>query len=49
MAKSHTTDLQEATVASTQNPVLKEFAMDDMGTDFLHRLGAQTLLRGNVR
>ena len=51
MVKTHTTDLQhnEATVSATQDPVLKQFAMDDMGTDFLHRLGAQTLQRANVR
>jgi predicted outer membrane protein len=47
MVQTHTQDIQEnrQTIATTQNPVLKQYAMDDLGTDFLHRLGAATLLR----
>ncbi len=36
----------EQTIATTQHPNLREFAMDDLGTDSLHRLGAAVLLRG---
>jgi hypothetical protein len=33
------------TLATTQNPTLLQFAQDDIPTDFLHRAGAQLLLR----
>jgi hypothetical protein len=36
-------------VATTQNPVLKEFSTEDLPTDFLHHLGASALLRGISR
>jgi predicted outer membrane protein len=51
MVRSHSADIQtnQNVVATIQNPVLKEFAMEDIPTDYLHRQGAQTLLRSNRR
>jgi len=47
MVRSHTMDIQDnrQTLVSTQNPTLLQFATDDIPTDFLHRSGAQFLLR----
>lgn len=47
MVHSHTKDIMDnrLTVATTTNPTLKQFAMDDLGTDWVHRAGAQFLLR----
>jgi uncharacterized protein (DUF305 family) len=47
MVKSHTMDIKDnrQTLATTQNPTLLQFAQDDIPTDFLHRAGAQFLLR----
>jgi predicted outer membrane protein len=51
MVRSHTQDIQsnQQTIATTQNPVLKQFSVDDIPTDFLHRLGAAVLLRNRGR
>jgi putative membrane protein len=46
MVQTHTQDIQdnEQTIATTQNPVLRQFAQDDIPTDWLHRAGAEFLL-----
>jgi predicted outer membrane protein len=44
--KTHTQDIMsnQQTIATTQNPSLKQFAQDDIATDWLHRAGALLLL-----
>ena len=51
MVRSHTMDLTTSrnTIATTTNPVLNEFAMDDIPTDVMLRQGATLLLRNFVR
>jgi predicted outer membrane protein len=46
MVKTHTQDIQnnQQTIATTTNAALKQFAQDDIPTDYLHRAGAQFLL-----
>jgi hypothetical protein len=47
MVQAHTMDIldNERTIATTTNPVLKQLAMEDLGTDWMHRASAQLLLR----
>jgi predicted outer membrane protein len=46
MVRSHTMDISsnQQTLATTSNETLRQFAMDDIPTDYVHRQGAQLLL-----